>query len=87
MNVYQAGSWPPPSGLPPNTWMNQVTVVIRAPISTTNITGFRICTLGSSFAKLSFSARPTMSPRNSEIASRSWGSSGEGGGVTGDSIS
>ena len=28
VNVYQAGSWPPPSGLPPNTWINHVTVVI-----------------------------------------------------------
>ena len=40
-NVYQAGSLPP-SALPPNTWMNQVTVVMAAPISTTNMTGLRI---------------------------------------------
>ena len=71
VNVYQAGSLPPPSGLPPNTWMNHVTVVITAPISTTNITGLRICTRGSSLMKLSMSARLTMSPRNSEIARRS----------------
>ena len=41
-NVYHAGSPPPPSGLPPNTWISHVTVVITAPISTTNITGLRI---------------------------------------------
>jgi hypothetical protein len=40
-NVYQPGSCPPSAG-PPNTWMNQVTVVIAAPISTTNMTGLRI---------------------------------------------
>src|ERR1039458_4514436 len=51
--------------------MNQVIVVITAPISTTNITGLRICTRGSSLAKLSSSARVTMSRRNSEIARRS----------------
>ena len=76
MNVYQAGSLPPPSGLPPNTWINQVTVVITAPISTTNITGLRICTRGSSLMKLSISARVTMSRRNSEIARRSCGVAG-----------
>jgi hypothetical protein len=68
---YQAGSLPPPSGLPPKTWMNQVTVVITAPTSTTNITGLRIWTRGSSLMKLSISARRTMSGRNSEIAWRS----------------
>ena len=41
VNVYQAGSCPPPIGLPPKTWMNHVTVVITAPISTTNMTGLR----------------------------------------------
>ena len=74
--VYQAGSWPPPSGPPPNTWISQVTVVIAAPISTTNMTGLRICTRGSSLIRLSSSARPTMSLRNSEIARRSWGVAG-----------
>ena len=71
--MYQAGSWPPPSGLPPNTWMSQVTVVMTAPISTTNITGLRICTRGSSLMRLSITARLTMSRRNSEIARRSDG--------------
>ena len=69
-NVYQAGSLPP-SGLPPNTWISHVTVVMTEPISTTNITGLRICTRGSSFMKLSISARLTMSRWNSEIARRS----------------
>ena len=70
-NVYQAGSWPPPSGPPPNTWISQVTVVIAALISTMNITGLRIWTRGSSFRTLSISARVTMSRRKSEIAWRS----------------
>ena len=69
-NVYQAGS-SPPSALPPNTWISQVTVVMAAPISTTNITGLRICTRGSSLIRLSISARRTMSGRNSETARRS----------------
>ena len=42
--------------LPPKTWINQATVVIRAPISTTNITGLRACTRGSSLRKDSTSA-------------------------------
>src|SRR4030088_1498420 len=42
------------------------------PISTTNITGLWICTRGSSFLKLSMSARTTMSRWNSETARRSW---------------
>ncbi len=71
VNVYQAGSWPPPSGLPPNTWISHVTVVITDPISTTNITGLRIWTRGSSFLTLSISAWPTMSRWNSETAWRS----------------
>ena len=39
LNVNQEASWPPPSGVPPKTWISQATVVITAPISTTNITG------------------------------------------------
>ncbi len=68
VNVYQAGSWPPPSGLPPNAWIIHVTVVMTEPISTTNITGLRICTRGSSLMRLSISARRTMSRWNSDIA-------------------
>src|ERR1700679_1087990 len=51
--------------------MNHVTLVMAAPTSTTNITGLRICTRGSSLVKLSSSARTTMWRRNSEIARRS----------------
>ena len=72
VNVYQAGSSPPPSGLPPNTWISHVTVVMTEPISTTNITGLWICTRGSSFLTLSISARPTISRWNSETACLSW---------------
>ena len=57
VNVYQASSWPPPSGLPPKAWISHVTVVMTEPISTTNITGLWICTRGSSFLRLSISAR------------------------------
>ena len=42
VKVNQAGSSPPPRDCPPNSWMNQATVVMTAPISTTNITGLRI---------------------------------------------
>ena len=71
VNVYQAGSLPPPSGLPPKAWISHVTVVITEQISTTNITGLRTCTRGSSFLRLSISARLTISGWNSEIAWRS----------------
>ncbi len=70
-NVYQAGSLPPPSGLPPKAWISHVTVVMTEPISTTNITGLRTCTRGSSFLRLSIRARMTISRRNSEMARRS----------------
>ena len=46
--VNQAGSWPPPRLSPPKTWISQATVVITAPISTTNMTGLRTWTRGSS---------------------------------------
>ena len=49
VNVNQAGSLPPPSGSPPNSWMSHAIVVISAPTSTTNMTGLRTCTRGSSF--------------------------------------
>ena len=67
VNVYHAGSLPP-SDWPPPSWMNHVTVVISAPISTTNITGLRIWMRGSSFLKLSISARVTISRWNRETA-------------------
>ncbi len=68
VNVYQAGSWPPPSGLPPNAWISHVMVVMTEPISTTNMTGLRICTRGSSLTRLSISARLTIAPWNSDTA-------------------
>ena len=40
VTVYQAGSVPP-GELPPSTCTSQMTVVMTAPISTTNITGLR----------------------------------------------
>ncbi len=80
-NVYQAGSVPPPSGLPPKTCLSQVKVVMIEPISTTNITGLRICTRGSSFLTLSISAGTTMSRWNSEIARRSCGAAAGSGAV------
>ena len=49
VNVNQAGSSPPPSGWPPNSWINHAIVVMSAPTSTTNMTGLRTCTRGSSF--------------------------------------
>ena len=52
VKVNHQGSSPPPSGAPPNAWISQATVVMAAPISTTNITGLRIWTRGSSLAKL-----------------------------------
>ena len=83
-NVYHEGS-SPPSALPPNSWMNHVTVVMTAPISTTNITGLRSWTRGSSLIRLSIRARLTMSGRNSETAWRSERCTGRGtGGVATD---
>ncbi len=69
VKVNQAGSWPPPSGPPPNTWISQATVVITAPISTTNITGLRTWTRGSSLVTDSHSAGRRISGSNSE---RGW---------------
>src|ERR1700749_3814940 len=85
-NVYHEGS-SPPSALPPNNWMNQVTVVMTAPISTTNITGLRICTRGSSLIRLSMRARLTMSGRNSDTAWRSGRCTGLGAGGVATDIS
>ncbi len=68
LKVNQAGSWPPPSGPPPKTWISQATVVIRAPISTTNMTGLRTCTRGSSLRRDSNSAGRRISGSKSERA-------------------
>ena len=51
VKVNQAGSSPPPSGSPPKTWISQPTVVISAPISTTNITGLRTWSAGRACAE------------------------------------
>ena len=64
LKVNQAASWPPPNGVPPNTWISQATVVIAAPISTTNMTGLRIWTRGSSFCRDAISAGRTISASN-----------------------
>ena len=61
VNVNQAGSFPPPSGSPPKTWISHATVVITAPISTTNITGLRMTWRGSSLRKLAITASRTTS--------------------------
>ena len=74
LKVNQAASWPPPNGVPPNTWISQATVVITAPISTTNITGLRIWTRGSSFRSDATSAGRTISgSKGIEAGSRSCG--------------
>ncbi len=66
VNVNQAGSFPPPSGGPPNTWISQPPVVISAPISTTNITGLRNWTRGSSLRSDATSAGRMISGSNRE---------------------
>ena len=65
----QAGSSPPPSGAPPNTWISQPTVVITAPISTTNITGLRNWWRGSSLRSESSAARAMIAASNRERGS------------------
>ena len=62
VKVNQAGSSPPPSGSPPKAWMSQPTVVMAAPISTTNMTGLRHCTRGSSLITLETIARRSAAP-------------------------
>jgi hypothetical protein len=71
VNVNHAGSSPPPSGPPPNPWISQPAVVIAAPTSTTNITGLRICTRGSSLRNESTTAEPTIERSSSERERRS----------------
>jgi hypothetical protein len=48
VKVNHQGSLPPPNGPPPNAWISQATVVMAAPISTTNITGLRAMARGCS---------------------------------------
>ena len=73
VNVYQPGSGTSISPWMPKILISQVSEVITAPTSTTNITGLRICTRGSSLITLSMSARLTMSRWKSETARRSEG--------------
>ena len=58
----------PPSGVPPNACLSHATVVMTAPISTTNITGLRICTRGSSLRSES-SAASNLGPTNQTLIS------------------
>jgi hypothetical protein len=69
--VNHAGSSPPPSGRPPKSWISQATVVIAAPISTTNMTGLRTCTRGSSLRKESTAAGTRIERSMSERDRRS----------------
>ncbi len=71
VTVYQVGS-SPPGALPPNSWTIQMTVVITAPISTTNMTGLRTIWRGSSLRALSRKAGRSISPENSDFC---WGRS------------
>ncbi len=87
VSVYQPGSWPPPSDAPPKAWITQLTVVMSAPSSTTNMTGLRICTRGSSLVRLSSRARRTMSPCRRETARRSADRTGGGAGAVVAAIS
>ena len=66
VKVNQAGSWPPPRLSPPKSWISQATAVITAPISTTNITGLRTWTRGSSLRSDSTIAGRRISQSNSE---------------------
>ena len=66
VKVNQAASFPPPSGSPPVAWISQPTVVIKAPISTTNITGLCHCTRGSSLRRLA----PARGPHDRSVEGR-----------------
>ena len=66
-----AGSSPPPSGAPPSACLSHAAVVIAAPISTTNMTGLRTCTRGSSLRNDSTTAGRRMERSVSERERRS----------------
>jgi hypothetical protein len=68
VNVNQAGSLPPPSGAPPPACLTQPIVVMTAPTSTTNITGLRSCTRGSSFRSDAQIAGTKIERSNSDFA-------------------
>ncbi len=67
VNVYQAGSSPPPSGSPPNTWTSQAIVTTTAPSSTMNMTGLRTCSRGSSLRTEASRAGSRMSADRTEL--------------------
>jgi hypothetical protein len=72
-NMNHAGSPPiashPPS--PPNSWTSQISVVRKAPTSTTNMTGLRATCRGSSLASDDSTAGRRMSRCSSERSGRS----------------
>ena len=70
VKVNHEGSSPPPSGSPPKSWMIQAIVVISAPTSTTNMTGLRTCTRGSSFLNEAPIAGHRMSGVNRDFEAR-----------------
>ena len=70
VNVNHEGSFPPPSGWPPNSWISHAIVVISAPTSTTNMTGLRTCTRGSSFLKEAAIAGHRISGVNRDLPAR-----------------
>ena len=71
VKVNQAGSLPPPGASPPNAWTIQISVVSTAPISTTNMTGLRTMSRGSSLPNEAAIAAAMMSRSNSERSGRS----------------
>ena len=71
MKVNHAGSPPPPGASPPNAWTIQMSVVSTAPTSTTNMTGLRAMSRGSSLANEAAIAARRMSRSNRERSGRS----------------
>jgi hypothetical protein len=55
-----------PGALPPKAWINQMALVMTAPISTTNMTGLRTMWRGSSLRTLSLTAGSSISAEKSE---------------------
>ena len=70
-NVNHAGSLPPPGASPPKAWTIQISVVRTAPTSTTNMTGLRAMSRGSSLRNEAAIAARMMSRSNSERSGRS----------------
>ena len=72
-----ADSLPPPRGSPPKACMSQPIVVMTAPTSTTNITGLRNCTRGSSLRNDPSSAGRRIAGSSSERSERCSSERGE----------